>query len=101
MWSVEMQRAASEKHSGFALRNRKIANVFAYLREDAPQQRAVPRQAVHQLIDVGRILQASLTHQHGSPRYSQDSPSRMSRPKPARGLPPQSARPELGLAPFR
>src|SRR6185437_10511755 len=68
MRSVKMQSAASQKHSSVGFGHGEISNVLANLRKRAPQQRSVMRQAVHQLVNIRRILKARFTHLHGPPR---------------------------------
>ena len=67
MRAVEMQRAAAQEDAAIGLGNREVADVFAYLGERSLQQRAVGRELIHQVVDVGGVLEQSLTHQHERP----------------------------------
>src|SRR5690349_9396731 len=64
MRTVEMKSAAAEENAALRFGDREVANVLAYFRKSAAQQRAVVRQAVDQFVDVCGILETRLTHQH-------------------------------------
>src|SRR6185312_7789179 len=64
MRTVEMQSAAAEENAALRFGDREVANVLAYFRKSATQQRPVVRQAVDQFVDVRGILETRLTHQH-------------------------------------
>src|SRR5450631_2601812 len=70
MRTVKVQRPAADKHAAIRLGNREVADVFADLRKGALQQRTIARERVHQVVDVGGVLQQCLTHQHGWPPQS-------------------------------
>ena len=62
--TVKVQCTAALKDALSRFRDGKVAHVLANLREGAPQQGAILRQAVHQLVNVGRVLQPGLTYFH-------------------------------------
>ena len=70
MRAVEVQRAAAQKDAAIGLGHGEVADVFADLREGALEQRAVAGERVHQIVDVGGILEQGLTHQHGRPPHA-------------------------------
>src|ERR1700761_1560653 len=67
MRPVEMQRTAAKKHAAIGFGEGEVANVLAYLSERALEQRAVAGERVHQVVNVRRIVQKSLTYPHGQP----------------------------------
>jgi len=67
MRAIKVQRAAAEKHAAIGFGDGEVANVFANLSEGALEQRTVGRERVHQVVDVGGVLEQGLTHEHRQP----------------------------------
>ena len=59
-----MERAAAQKNAAVRLGDGEVANVFADLSEGALEQRTVGGERVHQVIDIGGVLEPRFTHQH-------------------------------------
>ena len=62
MRTVEVERSAAEKYAAIGLSNGEVANVFADFGEGPLEQGAVAGKRVHQIIDIGGVVQKRFTH---------------------------------------
>src|ERR1035441_1525414 len=65
--ATTMERTSAEEDAAIGLGDGEVANVFAYFGEGTLEQRAVGGERVHQVVDVGGVVEQGLTHQHQQP----------------------------------